>query len=145
MENDEFSELAAALWERVPAHFKERIKNVALLTEDEPSDEIRKEEGLSEEDTLLGLYQGIPLTERGEQYGVGMTMPDTITLFRIPIIELAEDELYEGGWFTHEELRARVRKITAETLWHEIGHYFGLSEAEIHARETEGTNYFLGE
>ena len=137
MNEEEFSDIAYRMWEGVPPLFKERIVNVALLIEDKPSDDVRKEEGLLEGDTLLGLYQGIPNTLRGEGYGVGMTMPDTITLYRLPILEEAAEDRRPG-----EPEEDSIRRVIAETLWHEVGHYFGLSEAEIHEREVEGTNAF---
>lgn len=143
MDREEFDQIATELWEGVPEHFKQKIQNVALLIENMPSPEVLKAEGLTEDDTLLGLYQGIPNTLRGEGYGVGATLPDTITLYRTPIMDLAEDDLHAGGWFTDEEYKRHVRVIIGETLWHEIGHYFGLSEEEIDRREKEGTNYFL--
>ena len=62
-------------YERLPEWVRQKIKNVALLVEDEPSDEIRKKEGLGENETLLGYYHGVPLSARGDMYGVGMTMP----------------------------------------------------------------------
>ena len=136
MNETEFSDLATALWNRVPEKFKQRIQNVALLIEDEPSIRVREEEGLGEGDTLLGLYQGIPQTLRGEGYGVGPTLPDTITLYRLPILRAAEEDA------SGESLREHIVRVTAETLWHEIGHYVGLSEEEIHEREEEGTNMF---
>lgn len=125
MEEEDFSELAYRMWENVPSPFKERIRNVALCIEDE-----------TEED-LLGLYQGIPLTERGEGYGIGMTLPDTITLYRLPILAEAAEDIKDG-----ESEADAIHRVVAETLWHEVGHYFGLSEEEIHRREEEGTNVF---
>lgn len=136
MELDVFAELAYGMWKNVPSPYKERIRNVALLIEDEPSQEDLLENGI-EEGTLLGLYKGIPNTERGEGYGVGMTLPDTITLYRLPILEEAAEDTREGE--TYEDA---IRRVAAETLWHEVGHYFGLSEEEIHEREEEGTNAF---
>lgn len=143
MDKEEFDQIATELWEGVPEHFREKIKNVALLVEEAPPEEVLTREGLTEDDTLLGLYHGVPNTLRGEGYGVGATLPDTITLYRTPIMDSAEDDLHAGGWFTDEEYRKRIKEVIAETLWHEIGHYFGLSEEEIHKREEEGTNYFL--
>lgn len=107
----------------IPERFRDKIKNVAILLEDEPSAELRKEEGLSEEETLLGYYHGVPLTERGDSYGVGVTLPDTITLFKKPICEEAGDD------------PAEVRRVVIETIWHEFGHYFGLDEEEVRQRE----------
>ena len=100
-----------------------KIENVAILLEDEPSEEVRKREGLAGDETLLGLYHGIPLTERGVNYGVGATLPDTITLYKDPIREEATDT--DGD----------VARVTRETLWHEIGHHFGLEEHEVRSRE----------
>lgn len=134
MSEHEFEQIAEGEWARMPERFKREIVNVALLIEDEVSEEIRELEGLEEGDTLLGLYQGIPLTERGSEYGVGMTMPDTITLYRLPILEEAEE--------MDRAFRDAVRIVVRETLWHEVGHYFGLPEHEVNEREDEGTNRF---
>lgn len=134
MSEEEFSVLAAEEWAKVPTHFQAKIDNVALLIEDEPSEEVRKEEGLEKGETLLGLYQGIPNTERGSEYGVGATMPDTITLYRLPLIEEAEH--------MDREFRQAMRIVIRETLWHELAHYFGYPEEPIVERENEGTNRF---
>lgn len=107
----------------IPEKFRERIKNVAFLIEDEPSEEVRREEGLEEGETLLGLYQGIPATARGDSYGVGPTLPDTITLYKLPI----EAEARESG--------DDIRTIVAETVWHEVAHYFGMDEEGVRLRE----------
>lgn len=123
MQRNEFEALVAEGFERLPQWVREKIKNVALLIEDEPSDEIRKEEGLGSNETLLGLYHGIPLSARGENYGVGMTLPDTITLFQVPIEEAAEEE------------RKDIRDVIAETIWHEFAHHFGMDEHEVRERE----------
>src|SRR3989344_1397005 len=92
MKREEFEKLVAEGFERLPQWVREKIKNVALLVEDEPSQEDRSAEGLGDDETLLGLYKGIPLSERGEQYGVGATMPDTITLYQKPIEQAAEED-----------------------------------------------------
>lgn len=132
-----FEQIALHEWSRIPERFKERIQNVALLIEDEPQESVREAESLEEGETLLGLYQGIPLTERGSEYGVGVTLPDTITLYRLPILE----EASEMDRAPIEALRIVVR----ETIWHEVGHYLGLSEEEIHLREGEGSNHYQGD
>ncbi len=133
-----FKELVAKAWDDVPERFKQRVDNVALLIEDEPDEAVRNEEHLGEGDTLLGLYRGIPASERGELYGVGMTLPDTITLYRLPILEEAR-HLMEGRKLSYEDA---VAEAVRETLWHEVGHYFGLHEHEVQDREDEGTNRF---
>lgn len=99
--------MAAAL-DELPPWVQERLENVEVLIEDEPPEE---------DPELLGLYEGIPLTERGSDYaGV---LPDRITLFRRPIEEEAEDE---------EDLKEVVR----ETVVHEVAHFFGISDERLH-------------
>lgn len=109
----------------IPERFRDKIRNVAILLEDEPSREVRTREGLEHDETLLGLYQGIPLSLRGDGYGIGPTMPDTITLYRIPILEEAQGNL------------TAVARVVRETIWHEFGHYFGLDEGAVREREHE--------
>lgn len=123
MSREEFEKLVQEGFLLIPKKFRKRIQNVALLIEDEPSEVVRRQECLEEGETLLGLYQGIPATARGSTYGVGETLPDTITLFKLPIEEAA------GGDPTE------VRKVVAETIWHEYAHYFGMDEEEVRFRE----------
>ena len=125
MNREDFEKLVAEGYERLPEWVREKIKNVALLVEDEPSDEDRKAQGLSDDETLLGLYKGIPLSARGENYGVGMTLPDTITLYQFPIEEATEEDGKD------------VRDVVAETIWHEFGHHFGMDEHEVRGREQQ--------
>ncbi|MDO8514051.1 MAG: metallopeptidase family protein [bacterium] len=134
MQRKEFEKLVNEGFERLPQWVREKITNVALLVENEPSQEDRKAEGLDDDETLLGLYKGIPLSARGEMYGVGMTMPDTITLYQLPIEEAAMDECstYE---VEHEKYHKIVAKIVAETIWHEFAHHFGMDEHEVRGRE----------
>jgi len=112
----------------IPAKYRERIENVAVLLEDDVSEAMRKQEGLRRGETLLGLYQGIPQSERGEGYGVGPTLPDTITLYKKPIL----DEAHETD--------GDVARVVRETIWHEFGHHFGLDEREVRKRENERFN-----
>lgn len=135
MDMHDFDHLVAEGYETLPEWVRSKIANVALLTEDEPSEDDRKAQGLSEEETLLGLYKGVPLSARGESYGVGMTLPDTITLYRLPIIDMADEEVGERA--SDEVFLARVRQIIADTIWHEYAHHFGMDEDEVRAREAE--------
>jgi predicted Zn-dependent protease with MMP-like domain len=123
MDDDEFEKLIEEGYEHLPQWVREKIKNVAILVEDEPSAEVRKREGLGDGETLLGYYEGIPLTERGEHYGIGMTLPDTITLYKTPIETAAEED------------GAPVAQVIAETIWHEFAHHFGMDEDEVRFRE----------
>lgn len=120
-----FEKLVAEGFERLPEWVREKIRNVALLVEDDVSPEDRKLQELQDDETLLGLYKGIPLSERGSHYGEGMTMPDTITLYKIPILECAEDEDHD------------VRDVVADTIWHEFFHHFGADEVKVRERERD--------
>lgn len=110
---------------QIAEHNKKLIENVAVLIEDEPSAELLKERGLHEGQTLLGLYQGIPRTRRGGSYGIGMTLPDRITIFKNPIERTAGHD------------PAAIKQLVADTIWHEFAHYFGMNEAEVRKRERE--------
>jgi len=103
------------------------MQNIAIAIEREPSPELLREMDIEPPDTLFGLYQGTPLTER--PWGHGNTLPDRILLFQGPHEREAEDE---------DDLVVSI----GETLIHEIGHYFGLSEEEIEAIEER---YWRGE
>lgn len=123
MDREAFEKFVEEGFLLIPERFRAKIKNVALLAEDEPSAEVRGREGLRGGETLLGLYQGIPNTVRGDTYGIGPTLPDTITLFQLPIEE-------EAGGVPEE-----IRKVIAETIWHEYAHYFGMDEEGVRFRE----------
>ena len=116
MTRDEFRDLVDEALATIPARFRAAMQNIAIVVEDEPSAEQLGEVGIEPPDTLLGLYQGTPLTER--QWSEGNTLPDKITLFQGPIEDASDDE---------DDLVVAI----GETLIHEIGHYFGLSEEEI--------------
>ena len=116
MNRDEFLGLVDEALLTIPEEFRDAMKNIAIVVEDEPSARVRADVELDPDDTLLGLYEGIALTER--QWAHGNTLPDKITLFQIPIEEASES-------------REDTIVAIGETLIHEIGHYFGLSEEEI--------------
>lgn len=132
MDRAEFEKLVEDGFALLPEWVRKKIKNVAILVEDEPTDEVRKRERLNDEETLLGYYQGIPLSARGENYGVGMTMPDTITLYQIPIKEEALEIL---GVYETTNFEGAVRRVIADTIWHEFAHHFGIDEDEVRMRE----------
>jgi predicted Zn-dependent protease with MMP-like domain len=104
-----FEELAARALDGLPKWVQQRLDNVDVMIEERPP---------PEQPNLLGLYEGIPITERGLDYaGV---LPDRITLYRSTIEAVAgEDE---------EELE----RVIAETVVHEVGHFFGISDARLH-------------
>ena len=98
------------------------MQNLTIIVEDEPSPELLREMGITPPDTLFGLYTGTPLTERDATFG--NNLPDRILIFQGPHEREAED---------HEDLIVSI----AETLIHEIGHYFGMDEEQIQAIEEQ--------
>ncbi|MEO7192045.1 MAG: metallopeptidase family protein [Vicinamibacterales bacterium] len=122
MTRDAFLALVDQALASIPTQFRDAVQNVAIVVEDFPSPEQRQDVDLAPEDTLLGLYQGIPLPER--QWAHGNVLPDKVTLFQGPIEDASEDE---------DDIVVAI----GETLLHELGHYFGLSEEEIEVIEDE--------
>jgi len=116
VKRDRFLQLVDEALDSIPPRFRDAMKNIAIVVEDEPSAAQLEEVDIEPPDTLLGLYEGTPLTER--QWADGNRLPDKITLFQGPIEDSSEDE---------DDLVIAI----GETLIHEIGHYFGLSEEEI--------------
>jgi predicted Zn-dependent protease with MMP-like domain len=111
-----FEHLVADALASIPRRFRTAMRNLAIVVEDEPSAELLAEMEIEPPDTLLGLYQGTPLTER--TWDFGNALPDRILIFQGPHERDAEDE---------DDLVIAI----GETLIHEIGHYFGMSEEEI--------------
>ncbi len=127
LERGHFERLVADALRQIPRRFRDEMTNLALVIENEPDPETLAEMGIEPPDSLYGLYQGTPLPERA--WAQGNNLPDRITLYQRPIEEDCED-LQE------------IRDVVGETLIHEIGHYFGLSEEEIEAIEAQ---YWRGE
>jgi predicted Zn-dependent protease with MMP-like domain len=117
MTRERFEVIAQQAFDSLPEKFRERIENVHIVVEDYPSDELAGRGGRNRF-SLLGLYQGVPLTKRGTWYGASPTVPDKITLFQRNIEDACHDE---------NEIQQRI----VEVLFHEIGHYFGMNEAQI--------------
>ncbi len=119
---DRFQILVDEAVASLPDRFRDAMTNIAIVVEDDPSPVQLAEVEVEPPDTIYGLYEGIPLTER--QWAHGNVLPDKITLFRNPILEdsLDDDDVVVG---------------IGETLIHEVGHYFGLSEEEIMAIEEQ--------
>jgi predicted Zn-dependent protease with MMP-like domain len=127
MKREAFLSLVEEALATIPRQFREALENIAIVVEDEPTAAQLEDVGIEPADTLLGLYEGTPLPER--QWAQGNILPDKITLFQAPIEDASEDE---------DDLVVAV----GETLIHEIGHYFGLSEEEIEEIEER---YWRGE
>ena len=117
MTRENFRQLVEEAIDTIPLKFARQIRNVAIVVEDQASEELMDEMDLDEPGDLLGLYQGTPLTERGPGYG--NVLPDRITLFQRSIEEECDGD--------EDEIVVAI----AETLIHELGHYFGMSEEQI--------------
>lgn len=102
---ERFEELVSDALDSLPAEFASRIENVAVIVEDG-----------TPESSLLGLYQGVPLTKR--TLGYAGVAPDRITIFRLPILSRAR---------TEADVRDQVRR----TVLHEVGHYFGIDDRRL--------------
>jgi predicted Zn-dependent protease with MMP-like domain len=111
-----FDALVADALASIPRRFRDAMQNISIAVEDEPSADLLREMEIEPPDALFGIYQGTPLPER--EWSRPSTLPDRILLFQGPHEREAE---------SLEDLTASI----GETLIHEIGHYFGLSEEEI--------------
>lgn len=121
LSDEHFDQLITQAMDELPQEYIQGLVNVAIVMEDEPSEEQQVKMKLREEGKiLLGLYEGIPLTQRGAGYT--FVLPDKITLFKHSILRVVrnEDELFE-----------QIKR----TLWHEIAHYYGLNHKRIHELE----------
>ncbi|HVL66854.1 MAG TPA: metallopeptidase family protein [Vicinamibacterales bacterium] len=127
MTREQFNRLVEEALKDIPPRFRREMKNIAIVVEDEPPPHVLEEMEIEPPDSLYGLYHGTPLPER--TWGHGNTLPDQISLYQRPIEEDSEDA-------------EDVIVCIAETLIHEIGHYFGLSEEEIEEIEEK---YWRGE
>ncbi len=117
MTREQFRELVEEAIDTIPRKFARQVRNLAIVIEDEPSEELMEEMEIDDPRDLLGLYQGTPLNERG--WGYGNTLPDRITLFQQSI-----EEECDG---VDDDIIVAI----GETLIHELGHYFGMSEEQI--------------
>ena len=129
MTDEIFERLVSEGIETVPERFLHKLDNVAIVIAESPTQEQLSSNHVGRGEGLLGLYEGIPLTHRGDFYGMGIVLPDRITIFKKSILNIAGDD---------EE---RVKNIVRDTVWHEIAHFFGYNDEVIKSREERGTNY----
>ncbi|WP_374686458.1 metallopeptidase family protein [Promineifilum sp.] len=122
LSESQFEELVGEALDDLPPFFQAQMDNVVILVEPQPSRRLLRDMRVPPGDTLLGLYRGIPLTERGQGYN--LAPPDTITLFQIPI-ERAAAEWAEGEYLD------RVREEVRHTVIHEIAHHFGIDDDRL--------------
>lgn len=116
LRREEFQMVMREALDDLPEMFRKALDNVAVVVEDWPPEWLLDELGIPDDDTLYGFYHGVPLPERSvSSYG---NLPDKISVYRGPLEEDFPDRT---------ELRLQIRL----TLLHEIGHYFGMDEAEL--------------
>ena len=111
----EFEKLVEDGLTLIPGEIRSRISNVQLVIEEEPSDELLDELGVPPDETLFGLYTGVPLTERSVEYSA---LPDRIIIFRRPLLEELDNPL-------------DIRREVARTVIHEVAHHFGIDEDRL--------------
>jgi predicted Zn-dependent protease with MMP-like domain len=109
MSREEFEDAVRDALDEIPEELAEQMDNVVVLVEDVPP---------AEDPELLGLYEGVPLTERGEAWAAG-ALPDRITIYRLPTLALCES-------------RDEVVDEVAVTVVHEIAHHFGIDDERLH-------------
>lgn len=121
--NVPFENFVAEAIDSIPDQYQEKMKSVAILVADEPTNEQRRKLSLRSGVHLFGLYEGIPLPLRGG--ALLAHPPDIITIFKHPMMEMFPNT------------RA-LKKQVAETLWHEVAHYFGLDHDQINKAKHGG-------
>lgn len=116
----QFAEMISKAMDEMPEQYMQNLDNVVVTYADKPSGEQLRKLKMRGDQSLLGLYEGIPLTQRGAGYN--LVLPDKITLFKYPLLSITHDE-------------ASLYRQVKHTLWHEIAHFYGLDHEKIHEIE----------
>ena len=119
MKDEEFMSLVDAGIASLPSRVRSLMDNVAVVVEDDLSSAKRKEMGFDMDETVFGLYEGIPKTERGADY---QALPDKITIFKKPILDTYSDP-------------EDIKQCVENTVWHEVAHHFGYGDPWIEREE----------
>ena len=122
MDRERFEWLVAKAVDSLPDEFHSKMENIDVVVEEQPNRSQLVDVGLKRGETLLGLYQGVPLTKRGRHYG--LVVPDKITIFQKPIEAKCK---HDTG------VIAEIRRV----VLHEIAHHFGISDARLNQLERE--------
>src|ERR1044071_6507862 len=122
MSDEDFEQLINQAMDELPQAYIERLDNVAITYDDEPTPAQREKLRLRCNETLFGLYEGIPLTKRNSGYN--LVLPDKITIFKNPILHATNSP-------------AELKRQIKHTLWHEIAHFYGLDHDRIHELENK--------
>jgi predicted Zn-dependent protease with MMP-like domain len=123
--DEQFDELITRAMDELPQKYIKGLDNVAIVQAEEPTPEQRIKMKLDDDQLLLGLYEGIPLTQRGNGYS--FVLPDKITLFKQSILQVVRSDV---------ELLDQIKR----TLWHEIAHYYGLNHSRIDELQRRAKN-----
>lgn len=121
---DEFDKYLAEAIDKIPSPYDKHLQNVAFIVEDFPSPEQRQKLNLYANETLFGLYEGVPLPARS---GTLKLLPDKITIFKMPLLAASHST---------EQLRHNI----GHTVWHEVAHYYGLDHQRIHELDSKAYN-----
>lgn len=114
--DEQFEELLKEAIDRIPPPYDSKLENVAFILEDDPTPDQRRRLNLYPNETLFGLYEGVPLPQRN---GTLKLLPDKITIFRNPLLAAS---------LNPRQLRHNI----GHTVWHEVAHYYGLNHQRIH-------------
>lgn len=120
MKIEKFEQLVNEGIKDIPQKFLDKLDNVGIVIEDNPTPEQLNKLKIRKNYVLFGLYEGIPKTKR---WGYADVLPDKITIFKNPIEQSAQTE-------------GEIKKIVKETVWHEIAHHFGMDEKEVREAES---------
>jgi predicted Zn-dependent protease with MMP-like domain len=116
LDRERFERLVAKAVDSLPDEFHARLENIDVVVADRPTPDQLAELGRKRGETLLGLYEGVPLTKRGRHYG--LVVPDKVTIFQKPI---------EAHCRNDAEIIAEIKRV----VLHEIAHHFGISDARL--------------
>lgn len=122
MQEKEFEKLVTEAISELPAYFREKMENITIQIADFPDQNTLQRLGRSSPYSVLGLYQGVPVTKRGIHYG--NVMPDRIFIYRKPILRKNR---------YNPDIKREIKRVVV----HEVGHYFGLSDQELYSIEAE--------
>lgn len=123
MTTEQFEELVREGIRAIPKKFLDKLDNVDIVIEDDPTLEQLKKLKVKNNYFLFGLYEGIPKTKR---WGYSQALPDKITIFKNPIEKSTQNE-------------EAIKKIVKDTVWHEIAHHFGMDEERVKKAEDRHT------
>lgn len=136
MDDKKFEEIVRKGIKAIPKNFLEKLNNIDICIEQEPTPYQLQELKTRKNSLILGLYEGVPQTER-QHYG--QVLPDKITIFKKPIERVAGSRQRRGS---SEATQKEIKEIVTNTVWHEIAHHFGMSEKRVRKAERQRKNNF---